>query len=143
MKRDYPDRPFVSVGAVIVDPAGPRAVLVRRATEPRRGEWSVPGGMVELGETIRQAARREALEETGLEVEPGEVLEVFDSILPDEQGNTRFHYVMIDVLCRPAGGELKAGGDVHEARWVSAAELDEFPTRPAIRELLRQAFARA
>jgi 8-oxo-dGTP diphosphatase len=139
VKRDYPDRPFVSVGAVIVDAAARRAVLVRRATEPRRGEWSIPGGMVELGETIRQAAQREALEETGLQVEPGGVLEVFDSILPDAQGQTEFHYVLIDILCTPVGGELKPGGDVTEARWVTAAELDAFPARDAVKQLLRKA----
>src|SRR5690348_13495424 len=112
MKRDYPDRPIIGVGAVIVQ--GGRALLVRRNTEPLKGEWSVPGGVLELGETLRDGVRREALEETGLKVEPGEVLEVFDSIFRDHQGRTQYHYVLIDYLCRVVGGDAVAGSDVSE-----------------------------
>src|ERR1039457_2773764 len=112
MKRDYPERPIIGVGAVIVE--GGRALLVRRATEPLKGEWSVPGGMLELGEKLHDGVRREALEETSLKVEPGEVLDVFDSIFPDAQGRTQNHYVLIDYLCRQVSGEAKAGSDVNE-----------------------------
>src|SRR5579864_16051 len=91
MKREYPDRPIVGVGAVIVDRG--RAVLVRRGTEPLRGEWSIPGGVLEIGETLRAGAEREALEETGLTVKAGEVLGVFDRVVPGENGRTRFSYV--------------------------------------------------
>lgn len=121
MKREYPERPLVGVGAVIVE-AG-RVVLVRRAAEPMAGQWSIPGGLLELGETLRAGAAREALEETGLQVEPGEVLEVLDRIVPDANGRLRFHYVLIDFLCRRIAGELRAGGDAAEARWVTASEL--------------------
>ena len=103
MKRDYPEHPIIGVGAVIVE-AG-RALLVRRDTEPLQGEWSVPGGMLELGEKLRDGVRREALEETGVDVEPGEVLDVFDSIFTDALGRTQYHYVLIDYLCRPISGE--------------------------------------
>jgi 8-oxo-dGTP diphosphatase len=123
MKREYPDRPIVGVGAVIVDRG--RAVLVRRGTEPLRGEWSIPGGVLEIGETLRAGAEREALEETGLIVKAGEVLGVFDRVVPGENGRTRFHYVLIDFLCQRISGELHAGGDAAEARWVT---LDELPT---------------
>ncbi len=123
MKREYPDRPIVGVGAVIVDRG--RAALVRRGTEPLRGEWSIPGGMLEIGETLRAGAEREALEETGLTVKAGEVLGVFDRVVPGENGRTRFHYVLIDFLCQRISGELHAGGDAAEARWVT---LDELPT---------------
>lgn len=123
MKREYPDRPIVGVGAVIVDRG--RAVLVRRGTEPLRGEWSIPGGVLEIGETLRAGAEREALEETGLTVRAGEVLGVFDRVVPGEDGRTRFHYVLIDFLCQRISGELHAGGDAAEARWVT---LDELPT---------------
>lgn len=123
MKREYPDRPIVGVGAVIVDRG--RAVLVRRGTEPLRGEWSIPGGVLEIGETLRAGAEREALEETGLAVRAGEVLGVFDRVVPGEDGRTRFHYVLIDFLCQRISGELHAGGDAAEARWVT---LDELPT---------------
>ncbi len=90
MKRDYPDRPIIGVGAVIVSQG--RALLVRRATEPLKGEWSVPGGVLELGEKLHDGVRREVLEETGLEVDPQQVLEVFDSIFNDQQGRTQYHY---------------------------------------------------
>ncbi|HXZ28062.1 MAG TPA: NUDIX hydrolase [Terriglobales bacterium] len=137
MKRDYPERPLVGVGAVIVD--GGRVVVVRRATAPLQGEWSIPGGMLELGETVREAAVREAREETGLVVEPGEVLGVFDRILPDSEGKIRYHYVLIDLLCRRVGGELRAGGDAAEARWLTAEELQSFPVAEPAAGLLRRA----
>src|SRR5574337_1450666 len=124
MKRDYPERPLIGVGAVIV--AEGRVVVVRRGHEPLKGEWSIPGGVLEIGETLRAGAAREALEETGLVVEAGEVLEVLDRIVRDKEGRIQFHYVLIDFLCRVTGGELRAGEDADEARWLSAAELDEF-----------------
>ncbi len=117
MKRDYPEHPIIGVGAVIVQ-AG-RVLLVRRDTEPLRGEWSVPGGMLELGEKLRDGVRREVLEETGLDVETGDVLDVFDSIFTDALGRTQYHYVLIDYLCRPLSGEARAGSDVSDVRWVS------------------------
>ncbi len=135
-KRDYPERPIVGVGAVIV--AAGRAVLVRRGGEPLAGEWSVPGGALELGETLRAGAEREALEETGLVVEAGEVLEVFDSITRDAAGREQYHFVLIDFLCRVRGGELQAGGDALEARWVTAEEMDALGVRATIRDVVRQ-----
>jgi 8-oxo-dGTP diphosphatase len=127
MKRDYPDMPIVGVGAVVVREG--RALVVRRATEPLKGEWSIPGGVLELGEKLREGVAREVLEETGLEVEAGEVLEVFDSIIADPDGKTQYHYVLIDFLCRVKEGELKAGSDVSEAKWVGVAELRDLGVR--------------
>jgi 8-oxo-dGTP diphosphatase len=141
MKRDYPDRPLIGVGAVIV--ADNRVVVVRRGHEPLKGEWSIPGGVLEVGETLRAGAAREALEETGLVVEAGEVLEVLDRIVRDGDGRIQFHYVLIDFLCRPGGGQLRAGGDAEEARWLSAAELDEFPIADSAAAVLRKGLERA
>ncbi len=141
MKRDYPDRPLIGVGAVIV--AENRVVVVRRGHEPLKGEWSIPGGLLEIGETLRAGAAREALEETGLVVEPGEVLEVLDRILRDQQGRVQFHYVLIDFLCRLRGGELRAGGDAEEARWISAGELESFPIADSAAIVLRKGLERA
>ncbi len=139
MKREYPERPLVGVGAVIVEDG--RVVLVRRAAEPMAGEWSIPGGLLELGETMRAGAVREALEETGLQVEAGEVLEVLDRILPDAQGKIRYHYVLIDFLCHRIAGELRAGGDAAEARWVSESELAELGVAEAAVKVIRKALA--
>jgi len=137
MKREYPDRPIVGVGAVIVDRG--RSVLVRRATEPLRGEWSIPGGVLEIGETLRAGAEREALEETGLVVKAGEVLGVFDRVVPGEDGRTRFHYVLIDFLCERISGELRAGGDAAEARWVTLDDLQTIDIAEPAAGLIRRA----
>jgi ADP-ribose pyrophosphatase YjhB (NUDIX family) len=136
MKRDYPEQPLIGVGAVIV--SGGRELLVRRDTEPLRGEWSVPGGMLELGEKLRDGVRREALEETGLEVEASEVLEVFDSIFTDALGRTQYHYVLIDYLCRPLSGEARAGSDVSDVRWVTPEALPAMGLRATIEEVVRK-----
>ena len=136
MKRDYPERPIIGVGAVIV--SGGRVLLVRRDTEPLRGEWSVPGGMLELGERLRDGVRREALEETGLEVEPGEVLDVFDSIFVDGLGRTQYHYVLIDYLCSAVAGEAHAGSDVSDVRWVSVEALPAMGLRETIQQVVRK-----
>ena len=122
MKREYPERPLVGVGAVIVEDS--RVVVVRRGAEPMAGEWSIPGGLLEVGETMRAGAVREAREETGLQVEAGEVLEVLGRIVPDAQGKARFHYVLIDFLCRRVTGELRAGSDAREARWARESDLE-------------------
>lgn len=142
-RREYPERPIVGVGAVIVDSAARRVVLVRRATPPLLGQWSLPGGAVELGEPLRAAAEREALEETGLVIAAGEVLEVLDRILPGADGRFQFHYVLVDFLCRLRSGELHAGGDAAEAAWAGADELDKFKLEGPALGVIRKAFALA
>jgi len=140
MKRDYPEHPIIGVGAVIIQ--ADRVLLVRRDTEPLRGEWSVPGGMLELGEKLRDGVRREVEEETGLSIETGEVLDVFDSIFTDTLGRTQYHYVLIDYLCRPVSGEARAGSDVSDVRWVSAEALPAMELRQSIEQLVRKALLR-
>lgn len=136
MKRDYPDRPIIGVGAVIASQG--RVLLVRRATEPLKGEWSVPGGVLELGEKLHDGVRREVWEETGLKVEPQQVLEVFDSIFNDQQGRTQYHYVLIDYLCMVTSGEASAGSDVSEVRWVTEDEIVALELRESIERVLRK-----
>ena len=121
MKRDYPDRPILGVGAVIIHEG--RALIVQRAYEPRRGEWTVPGGVLEIGETLRAGTEREVLEETGLVVTAGDVIDVFESIWPDANGTTEFHYVLVDFMCELVSGELKPATDVADARWITPDEL--------------------
>ena len=137
--REYPERPLAGVGAVILD--GEKVLLVRRAREPLRGEWSLPGGLVEVGEELTEALRREILEETGLDVRVGPVVEVLDRILRDEQGRVRFHYVLVDYLCRVEGGRLEAASDAAETRWVERSRLGDYALRPETLRVIAKAFS--
>jgi 8-oxo-dGTP diphosphatase len=121
MQREYPQQPLVGVGAIIVEDG--RVLLIKRGKAPLLGEWSIPGGMLELGETLRQGAKREALEETGLTVRATELLGVFDRIILDEQQRTIYHYVLIDFLCATVSGELRASGDAADAGWFTPNEV--------------------
>ena len=119
--RRYPERPVVGVGAVVVHDG--RVVLIKRRFEPLAGQWSLPGGTLELGETLTAGVAREIYEETGLEVDVGPVVEVFDRILLDPDKRVRYHFVLIDYLCTPIGGTLRAGSDVADAVWADPAEI--------------------
>jgi 8-oxo-dGTP diphosphatase len=120
--REYPDRPFVGVGAVILGPDG--VVMIQRGKPPRRGSWSLPGGAQELGETVFETAVREAREETGLDIEVIGLVDVVDSIRRDDDGGIQYHYTLVDVVARATGGTLRPGGDAMGARWVA---LDDIP----------------
>jgi 8-oxo-dGTP diphosphatase len=121
MKREYPESPLVGVGAVIV--ADNRVLLIRRGQAPLLGEWSLPGGVLECGETLREAAIREAREETGLVVEVADMLGVYERIIRSDDGRVRYHYVLIDFLCHSVGGELKAASDAAEVGWFTREQL--------------------
>ena len=119
--RQYPARPIVGVGAVILD--GLRVLLVRRAHEPLKGEWSLPGGAVELGETLEAALAREVIEETGLDVVVGPVVEVVDRVQRAADGRVEYHFVIVDYLCTVRAGVAAHGSDASDVRWVSVSEL--------------------
>jgi 8-oxo-dGTP diphosphatase len=150
IQREYPRQPLVGVGAVIVERG--RVLLVQRGKEPLRGQWAIPGGMLELGETVRQGAEREALEETGLLVRATELLGVFDRIVtsPDlaaepssaDNQRTLYHYVLVDFLCQRISGEIVAGRDAADARWFTPADLEELPLPKDTRSVLRLALAK-
>src|SRR5712691_3711390 len=122
--RQDPERPIVGVGGVIVDEG--KVVLIRRLYEPLKGHWSLPGGMVEVGEALEAALAREMLEETGLVVDVGPVIEVFDRITRDKQRRVRYHFVLIDYLCWRVTGDLQAGSDVDAAVWADPRQLAKY-----------------
>ena len=123
MSHEFPAAPVVGVGAVVVRDG--KALIVKRAHDPRKGEWSLPGGRVELGESLEDATRREIKEETGLDIEVGPLVEVFDRVHPLD-GRIRYHFVIVDYLCRPIGGTLACASDAEAAEWVSVERLDRF-----------------
>lgn len=135
--RMYPERPIVAVGAVVVD--GDRVLLVKRANAPLKGEWSLPGGAVEIGETLEGALVREAREETGLDVEVGPVVEVLDRIVRDAAGRVEYHYVIIDYLCRPLSGIAVSGSDADDVRWAGENELPRLHLTPRVISVIEKA----
>jgi len=124
VNRRYPDRPYVGVGAVIVDRG--KVLLVKRKYEPLAGRWSLPGGAVEVGETLEACLVREIAEETGLEIGIGPVVEVLDRITRDADGRVEYHFVLVDYLCWPIGGELRAGSDVADAVFADPRDLAQY-----------------
>ncbi|HXH84652.1 MAG TPA: NUDIX hydrolase [Candidatus Tectomicrobia bacterium] len=134
--RSYPLRPIVGVGAVVV--LDGRVVLVKRKYEPLAGQWSLPGGTLEVGETLEAGVAREVLEETGLAVEVGPVIEVFDRILLDGERRVRYHFVLIDYLCRVIGGRLRAGSDVADVALASPEEVETYGLTPKAVAIVRK-----
>jgi ADP-ribose pyrophosphatase YjhB (NUDIX family) len=135
--RTYPERPIVGVGAVIL--VGSDVVLVKRRYEPLAGQWSLPGGGLELGESLEAGVAREILEETGLVVDVGPVVEVFDRILVDESGRVRYHFVLVDYLCHPRGGDLRAGTDVDDVVLAPPAALESYRVTEKARAVVARA----
>jgi 8-oxo-dGTP diphosphatase len=156
-KREYPDRPVVGVGGVVI--LGGRALLIRRGSEPLKGQWSIPGGSLELGETIAEGVRRELHEETGLNVRVLELIEAFERIFPDPgaahaaseestqpQGRVprpQYHFVILDYLCEAVGGKPRPGGDVTDVALVHEEDLGRYHLTAAATRVIRKAFAMA
>jgi ADP-ribose pyrophosphatase YjhB (NUDIX family) len=140
MKREFPEVPLVGVGAIIIEDA--RVVLVKRAHPPLQAQWSIPGGVLEVGELVREAAIREAREETGLIVEPADLLGVYDRVLRDVERRVQYHYVLIDFLCRRVGGELLAASDAAEVGWFTREQLPALKLAEDTQDVIRKGFAK-
>jgi 8-oxo-dGTP diphosphatase len=138
MQREFPEVPLVGVGSIIIEDS--RVLLVKRAHPPLLAQWSIPGGVLEVGELVREAAVREVREETGLVVEPGELLGVYDRILRDVEQRVQYHYVLIDFLCRRVAGDLAAASDAAEVRWFSRDELPALKLAEDTLDVIRRGF---
>lgn len=138
MGRAYPSQPVAGVGAIVL--RQDEVLLVRRGRAPQKGLWSVPGGALELGETLEQGVRREVLEETGLEVRVIQFAEALERILTDDSGAVQYHYVLLDYLCEPLGGVLAAGDDAAEAAWVNRTGLSQLSLTPGLGAVIEKAF---
>jgi ADP-ribose pyrophosphatase len=134
--REYPPAPIVAAGVIIRKDG--EIVLIQRDREPSKGLWTFPGGAVELGETIRQAARREAMEETGLAVEIGQVVSVTDNVVRDAKGRVQYHYVIVDFEARPVGGSLRAGAEVRNICWADAHDIESLDMTHKAQDIARR-----
>jgi 8-oxo-dGTP diphosphatase len=132
---EYPDVPRVAVGAIVFRDG--RVLLVKRGRPPSQGQWAIPGGRVELGETLQAAAEREINEETGLTIRARDPAYTFDVILRDDAGRVRFHYVIVDLLADYLDGEPRPGDDAREARWIAPQELAELPISQTTLDVLK------
>ena len=139
-KREYPGAPVVGVGGVVIRDG--RALLIKRGSAPLKDQWSIPGGTLELGESIQEGVRRELLEETGIEVQVGELIEVFDRIFRDADGKIQYHFVIVDYLCEAISGEARAASDVTDVAWVNEADLWNYKLTEAATRVIRKAFAK-
>ena len=139
--REYPERPVVGVGGVII--ADERTLLIRRGNAPLKGEWSIPGGTLEVGETIAEGVRRELAEETGIEVRVVELIEVFERIFSDGDGRAKYHFVILDYLCEAASGRARAGSDVTDVAWAAEPELEQYLLTPTATRVIKKAFQMA
>jgi 8-oxo-dGTP diphosphatase len=137
-ERIFPDRPLLGVGGLIFQ--DDQVLLIKRGREPGIGHWSIPGGMVEVGESVSMAVQREVLEETGLKVEAQDLVKIFERIIPDEEGRIQYHYVVLDYLCRVVGGLLSASSDAEEAYFYSMQDLDRLRLLPETEQVIRQGY---
>jgi ADP-ribose pyrophosphatase YjhB (NUDIX family) len=137
MTREYPDLPRVGVGAVVL--SGDRVLLVKRGGQPSSGKWSLPGGMVELGETTVQAVEREIAEECGLRIRVAGVAGVLDRVVKDAEGRVRYHWVLVDYLAYPESETICAGSDAAEARWVAVGDVEGLDVTDGLLDMIHRA----
>jgi len=135
VKRLYPDQPIVGIGAVIINEG--KIALIKRGSEPSKGKWTIPGGLVELGETLEQSVIRETKEETGLDVENPRLIDVVSNVDLDEKGKVKYHYVIIDYLVHVKNGTAKASSDAEELRWVPFEEVEDYDLTRSFRLFFR------
>jgi 8-oxo-dGTP diphosphatase len=140
-RREYPERPIVGVGGVVI--SNGRTLLIKRAYPPLEGQWSIPGGTLEVGETLLEGVRRELLEEAGIEVRVLDLIEVFERIFHDENGKIQYHFVILDYLCEAISGEPRAGSDVTDVAWATQDELGRYSLTPTATRVIQKAFEMA
>ncbi len=136
VKRTYPKQPILGVGAVIIQDG--KILLEKRKGEPGKGKWSIPGGLVELGETLENAVIREVKEETGLDVDDPRLIDVVESIIRDDEGDVKYHFIIIDYIVKFKGGNLKASSDAEELLWVDLAEAEKYDLTRTFRAFLQR-----
>lgn len=139
-RREYPSFPKVGVGGLVIDKD--KLLLIKRAYEPSSGLWSIPGGLLEVGEELEEAVAREIEEETGIKVEVKELLGVFNFVIRDEAGKVKYHYVLIDFLAKPVGGKLRPSRETLDARWVSLKDIEKYSLTRTTRRLISRAVER-
>lgn len=137
-RRQYPSAPLVGVGAVAIKDG--KILLIRRAFDPGKGKWSVPGGIVEIGETLSAACAREMEEETGIKIQVLELINTYDMIVPDKSGRIQYHYVLIDFLAKPIGGAERSSPEVLDMRWVEYEEAKRMDLTNSARKALQELF---
>ncbi len=136
VKRFYPSQPVVGVGVVIL--CNGKILLEKRKGEPGKGKWSVPGGLVELGESVENAVMREVKEETGLEVDSPKLIDVVDNIIRDENGEVKYHFVILDYFVKLKGGELEAADDAEELEWVALDDVEKYDLTKTFRAFIQR-----
>lgn len=141
VSREYPQRPIVGVGGVVISDG--RVLLIKRGHPPLEGQWSIPGGTLEVGETLTDGVQRELAEETGVEVRVLDLIEVFERILRDQQGAIQYHFVILDYLCEVVSAEARAGSDVKDVAWATEKQLVEYSLTPTATRVILKAFAKA
>jgi len=136
LKKEYPKQPIVGVGAIIIHDG--KMLIVKRGSDPGKGKWSVPGGLVELGETVKEAVEREVLEECNLKVEASHLIDIVDNIIRDKNGRIKYHFIILDFFAKLRGGKLKPNSEVIEAKWVPIDEVEKYDLTNTFKEFMKR-----